>query len=188
MKRGGEVRPLTELGTAPTALAAVEAIFFQSSNTQSFTSAEERHQFRERWLLRYIAAYPDDFLVAFDPVGAVAGYLAGCPEDAALLPAFADVAAYAAFLAECARYPAHLHVNVRVDARGHGIGRRLIVAFAAGCARRGIARLHVITARGAANGAFYERCGFQPVAERLVAGRALIMLGLDTGTGSAKAG
>ena len=58
-------------------------------------------------------------------------------------------------------YPAHLHIDLLPRRQGQGWGRRLIVAFAAALAERGVAGLHLrIDPRNTAALAFYLRLGF----------------------------
>jgi GNAT superfamily N-acetyltransferase len=157
--------------------ASVERIFFVSSTRQSFASQAEREGFRERWLGRYMLRWPQHFLLARARSGVVVGYLAGCPVEAARLPMFADWALYRAFAAECARYPAHLHVNVDPLWRGRGVGALLISHFVGQCAAAGIPALHIVTSQGARNTRFYARNGFREVAVRDVLGASLVMMG-----------
>lgn len=156
---------------------ALDEIFFAASATQYFADEATRRNFRERWLGRYLGRYAEDCLIAFDEAGSAIGFLVGCPEDAARLPDFADIDYLAAFAGECARYPAHFHMNIRAEWQGRGLGRRLVVNYAANLAARGISGVHVVTAGDAANLGFYRKCGLLHVTSRRVTGRRLVMLG-----------
>lgn len=140
---------------------ALDDIFFASSNTQSFASPQARAGFRERWLGRYLTYDPQWAYVALTPEGAVAGYLAGCVEDPARTPRFADIGYFGTFATLTARYPAHLHINLGDRYRSGGIGSALVARFCADAADAGALGVHVVTSRGARNVRFYERNGFR---------------------------
>lgn len=140
---------------------ALDDIFFASSNTQSFASPQTRADFRERWLGRYLAHDPQWAYVALTPMGAVAGYLAGCVDDPARTPRFADIGYFGAISTLTTRYPAHLHINLADRYRGSGIGSALVARFCSDAAEAGAPGVHVVTSRGARNVRFYERNGFR---------------------------
>lgn len=169
--------PYSRRAGLPRIERALDEIFFATSVTRDFHDEAARAAFRERWLGRYLVHFPDCVLLAETAAGGTVGYLAGCPDDASRLPFFADVAYYAAFAAACARYPAHLHVNVRQSERGRGVGRALVAAYCTLLATRGVGGVHAVTAAGASAVAFYRRCGFATVAEVTHDGRALVFLG-----------
>lgn len=138
----------------------IETIFFASSNVQQFRDAAERATFRERWLGRYLDRWPEEVFVAATADRRIVGYLAGCLEDPAAHPAFADIAYMPAFADLSRSYPAHLHINLDPGWRSTGIGTRLIEAFCTHAARR-VAGVHVVTGRMSRNVRFYERNGFR---------------------------
>lgn len=161
--------------------AAIEAIFFAASNTQTFDSLATRAAFRERWLGRYLRSDSQHVLLACQEAsGAIVGYLTGCFDDPARAVRFADIGFYAQFAHLTERYPAHLHVNLDVAARSAGIGSKLVAAFVADVARAGLAGVHVVTGRGARNVSFYERAGFHERGIAASGGREVILLGRDT--------
>lgn len=144
----------------PPLLAQIDTIFFQSS-TRSFPPGPEREAFRERWLGRYLQGGKDALFLATQG-NTVAGYLVGAVEDPAPQDRFADIAYFRTDFAElCRQFPAHLHINLAPAFRSHGIGARLIEAFADYAARQGAAGMHVVTGAGMRNVRFYARCGFQ---------------------------
>ncbi|NWG72857.1 MAG: GNAT family N-acetyltransferase, partial [Parvularculaceae bacterium] len=144
-----------------------------------FSSTAERTAFRERWLGRYIDRWPHLAYVALDEPARVAGYLVGCLENPAQTRLFQDIAYFKAFARECARYPAHLHINLREDVRGRGIGSALIEAFAQAAHAAGVPGLHIVTAQGARNVSFYERNGFRVLAADTQLGITRIFMGRD---------
>ena len=72
--------------------AAIDAIFFASSNTQQFASDAARHAFRDRWLGCYLTADPRDLLFLARSDSTVVGYCLGAVENAATQPRFAGIA------------------------------------------------------------------------------------------------
>ena len=165
------IRSLAVQGLSDRERDAIEAIFFDASHTRSFADDAARRQFRERWLGRYLASEPEACFLA-RAGGEVVGYLAGTLENAAGNPRFADIGYFQAFAAQCARYPAHLHINLAPAWRG-----RLIDAFAELARAQGVAGLHVVTSEGARNVTFYQRCGFVPQATTGPPGARLLFLG-----------
>lgn len=158
----------------------IDHVFFSSSLRQSFASAEEKVEFRERWLGRYLEHFPQHAWVACDESRRVVGYLVGSLDDPARDPLFADLPFFAYFGTLTARYPAQLHVNLDAARRGRGIGARLVDAFVAQARAAGAPGVHVVTTRGARNVGFYLANGFtergalkRGDAELLFLGRAL---------------
>jgi GNAT superfamily N-acetyltransferase len=141
-------------------LAQIDAIFFEAA-TRTFRPGPEREAFRERWLGRYLKGGSDALFLAVEGK-TVAGYLVGAVENPALQDRFTDIAYFRADFAElCQQFPAHLHINLAPAFRSHGIGARLIEAFADYAAKAGAAGMHIVTGAGMRNVRFYERCGFQ---------------------------
>ncbi len=126
--------------------------------------ADRGPPFKERWLGRYIANDIDSFFVAITENSTVAGYLAGCLDNPAHNPRFADIGYYESFAPLCDLYPCHLHINVNERYRNHGVGSALIAAFAAQAASAGRWGIHVVTGERARNVRFYEKKEFRPLA------------------------
>jgi hypothetical protein len=89
-------------------LSPIEEIFFATSPSAKTLRPNERQPFKERWLVRYIAYDIESFFVAITEVSTVAGYLAGCLDNPAHNPRFADIGYYASFAPLCDCYPCHL--------------------------------------------------------------------------------
>ncbi len=145
-------------------LSPIEEIFFATSPSAKNLQPAEREPFKERWLGRYIAYDIESFFVAITEVSTVAGYLAGCLDNPAHNPRFADHGYYASFAPLCDRYPCHLHINLDERYRSRGIGSALIDAFAAQAASAGRSGIHVVTRERARNVRFYEKNDFRPLA------------------------
>jgi len=162
---GGHIRidrliGLAGSGSSFDRMAQIETIFFVSSNVQQFADDAERAAFRERWLGRYLDRWPEHLFIAIAPGDRVVGYLAGCLDDPAVHPVFADIAYMPAFADLSRSYPAHLHMNLDPGWRSGGIGTRLIDAFCAHAEGRAPG-VHVVTGRTSRNVRFYERNGFR---------------------------
>lgn len=174
-----------ELDDREARLAEIEAIFFESALKKDFATAEERAAFRERWLTCYLARFPDDAFVALAADGAAVGYLIGCLDSANAGDDFADIGYGPRLLPAVAeivaRFPAHLHINMRADARGLGVGRRLIAAFVDHCRRRSVAAVHVVTGAQSRAVGFYRRCGFEALADPAWPAPGTLALGLRLG-------
>jgi ribosomal protein S18 acetylase RimI-like enzyme len=60
------------------------------------------------------------------------------------------------------RYPAHLHIDLLPEGRGHGMGRRLMTAWLDRLRERGVPGVHLGTFAENANAiAFFQACGFE---------------------------
>lgn len=131
----------------------------------------ERDAFGRRWIGPYERWAPEWAYVARQD-GRVVGYLTGCRSTAAFYaraflfgprPALGAAARFplAVQLHLLARYPAHLHVNVREGHRG-GAGRALVERFHADAAAAGARGVHVFC--GEAPRGFYEKLGYAEAA------------------------
>jgi len=160
-----EIRVLTALPPADlfAGLGRIDAIFFEASSVQAFESRARRFAFHWLWLGRYLIDEPAEAFVAIED-GAVAGYLVGSLVDPAPRAAFADLDYFKDFAGQTAIFPAHLHVNVAAEARGRGVGERLVGAFERHAAMHGAPGGHVVTGAGMRNVGFYERLGYREAA------------------------
>jgi GNAT superfamily N-acetyltransferase len=137
-------------------LSPIEEIFFATSPSAK-TLRSSANRLKERC---YIAYDIESFFVAITEVGTVAGYLAGCLDNPAHNPRFADIGYYASFAPLCDRNPCHLHINLDEGYRNRGIGSALITAFAAQAASAGRSGIHVVTEERARNVVFMRRTNF----------------------------
>lgn len=158
--------------------AAMEAIFFAASATQSFPDAATKAAFRERWFGRFQVHFPEGTFVAVERgTDAVLGYVIGGVRDPAADARFADIAYFKDLVHLTARFPAHLHINLAVRARNRGLGGRLIDAFVAHARAHGAQGVHVVTSKASRNRTFYTRQGFELLATLGEPGREIVMLG-----------
>lgn len=154
--------PLARVADPARARAEIDAIFFQSSATQSFAGEGARAAFHERWLGRYLRDEPDLAFVALTTGGSVAAYIVGSADDPAASGRFADIPFTSAFAHLSRDYPAHLHVNCDAGWRSRGIGAALVAMFAAAVKARGARGLHLVAGAASRNRQFYAREGFEP--------------------------
>jgi GNAT superfamily N-acetyltransferase len=160
-------------------LPSLDRVFFSSSARQSFASLEERDEFRECWLGRYLRHFPQHALLALAPDRQVVGYIVGSLDDPAQDPLFADLAFFSTFRAVTQRYPAQLHVNLDAGWRGRAIGGRLVTAFCDLARAGGAPGVHVVTVRGMRNVGFYQANNFFERASSVINDKELIFLGRD---------
>jgi GNAT superfamily N-acetyltransferase len=171
------VVPYAAVATDPSVQAALDAVFFASSNTKTFESDAARLAFRDRWLGRFLEHFADCCFVAIDADGRAVGYICGSLQDPARDPCFADQAHFSHFAALTPAFPAQLHVNLAATARGRGIGRLLIEALAAHASAAGAPGIHAISSRGARNLGFYAANGFAEAGSASIGGKELVFLG-----------
>ena len=171
------IQPLRSRVSRPDDTAALDAIFFGSSNTKTFDSDEIRQQFRDRWLGRYLRLDPAEAFLAVDRTGTIVGYLVGCLSDPARQSRFDDIGYFHLLADLTARFPAHLHVNLAPAWRGTGVGSRLVGQFITHAAENGSQGVHVVTSEGARNVGFYVRNRFGLQRTFTYRGNSLVMLG-----------
>jgi GNAT superfamily N-acetyltransferase len=161
-----------------TALAQAKAIFWETAGTKHFADQATRRAYRELWFSRYLSHAPGEFFLALAAEGEVIGYLAGTLiSDQRPLPG-PDY--YPLFPQELVgRFPAHLHVNVREDCRGTGVGAALVQAFMEHCRAECCPGLHAVTRAGSRSAAFFQKCGLALEGEALWRERRLAFLAAD---------
>ncbi|MFQ5784174.1 MAG: GNAT family N-acetyltransferase [Alphaproteobacteria bacterium] len=168
--------------------SGIEEIFFLSSSRQVFTGEAERQDFLRRWTGYYRDRTPDLIFVALAREQRLAGYLMGCRDSRAARRLYDDIDSYRLFDDLFGTYPAHFHVNCHPDFRRRGIGTALVRAFVATLVRDRVAGVHVVTAAGSDNVAFYRKCGLRDAVGRPWGGRELVFLGKRLRTGGVEDG
>ncbi len=142
--------------------AQIEHIF-RTSATRWPDDATAARVFQTLWLDQYIEQERELVHLALND-GSVIGYLVGCRVEPATSSRFSSLAYFQDFIAECARFPAHLHINVAPSHRGAGVGERLIEAICAQLTLQALPGVHVVTGSDQRNVGFYNRLGFLPQA------------------------
>lgn len=162
---------------AEAARGEIREIFFLSAARQDFADPDEREAFAARWLDHYLAAQPGRLFLARWSGGGLAGYLTGCADSRGAEALYRSIPHYGLFEDLFESFPAHLHINCRPEARGRGIGGRLVAAFASRLSEEGVPGVHVVTAPEARNVGFYRRRGFDLEETRRAAARFLLFMG-----------
>ncbi len=173
------IRPYLDVKHLAGTLPGIDAVFFQSSNTQAFDGETARAAFRERWLGRYLARDPGWAYVAIAENGDVAGYLVGCTDDPAVTPRFSDIPYFSHFKDLTHRFPAHLHVNLAASHRSCGVGSALVERFAKDARSAGCSGVHVVTSKDSRNVGFYARLGFSEYGSAGEGAREVVFLGRE---------
>lgn len=138
-------------------LEEIEEIFFESSARKSFSDEEARVRFQWRYLGFYLAHYPDCVWIAKSK--GVLGYCLGMPMT--LSPELYKLQPHLVmFEGYYKEYPAHLHINCHADARGQGLGSKLVKEFEKGMQELGIKGIHLMTSPESRNRSFYQRLGY----------------------------
>jgi len=169
---------LTKLPDTGAALRALEEIFFLSTTRTSFPSDKARAAFFHTWTGWYLENEPWDVWFWRDPDGSFGGYLTGCLDSMDAEGLFKTLPKYGVFDDLFPRYPAHLHVNVHPNRRGHGIGQKLVERFVQDCIAEEVPGVHVVTAHAMRNVGFYNRLGFTDAVLR----KPLLFLGRPLNT------
>lgn len=177
------IRRLQDIEESDRLRSALADIMFAASNTTTFSDDAARNAFQWRWLDQFLTHDPswvyvatsDDFDLAHPDTGVI-GYLVASLDDPAHSPRFSELGYFQDFKHVTCSFPAQLHVNLKVDARGHGIGTALIEAFVRDARKSGCPGVHVVTGANARNVSFYERAGFQERARSDWHGAPLVFL------------
>ncbi len=157
-------------------VAGIDAIFFETA-ARTFADQPARDAFRHLWLGQYLAHERRHVYLATDASRAVLGYLVGAWDNPARSDRYPALTYFQGFASPCARFPAHLHINLTAAARGQRTGAALVDAFAAATAAAGIPGVHVVTGADSRNVGFYQRNAFREVARMDWQGRPIVFLG-----------
>lgn len=155
-------------------LAEMREIFFESSTKKDFKDEAEKEQFFEKYLGFYLRHFPDLAFVAVDQ--RLLGYVVGAPrsddpELKSLQPHLST------FEQHFLRFPSHLHINCHFEARGQGIGRKLVLALEAELKKRHVNGLHIMTSPDAVNKNFYTSLGFHEQILQDFRGVSILLMG-----------
>lgn len=150
---------------------AVQDIFWETTTRTQFSSINERVEFQEK----YLESYLSELALVAELDGSVVGYIVASITTNIEGAYWSEHLALFDDLYE--RYPAHLHINCAEEARGHGIGSRLVEQLESALKGPGVGGLHLITLAGARNVSFYQKLGFNHKVERLWNGKPLLFLG-----------
>ena len=133
-------------------------IFFEASAKKEFKDQKEKDVFFWKYVGFYLSHYPEYAWLAVQD-GKVLGYVLGMPftQDPSL---YAIQPHLQAFQEHFKTYSAHLHVNCHVNARGHGVGKKLVLQLMDQLKDQKVPGLHIMTAPDSDNKIFYQKLGF----------------------------
>lgn len=141
-----------------TQLLQLKEIYFESSSRKTFASEEDKENFYGKYLGFYQKHFPEFFWVASSEQR-VLGYVAGAPRTD--LPSLYEIQPHLkTFQQFYQEFPAHLHINLHAEARGLGLGSKLLIELEKQFQQNGITGLHIMTGPDARNKNFYSRLGF----------------------------
>jgi ribosomal protein S18 acetylase RimI-like enzyme len=164
----------------PKIIHEISTIFFEAAG-RTFESGAAGASFSDLWLGQYLSRDPDKVHVALatgaDGLPTVRGYLVGCWENPVGSARFASLPFFQSFATQCQAFPGQLHINLAVEARSQGIGRRLVEAFAAQSQAAGVPGIHIVTRATSRNVSFYERAGFEHHGVATWNGKRIVFLG-----------
>lgn len=154
--------------------AQIREVFFEASNVKTFRDEEHRESFFFRWCGVYLQ---DDFPSPFLAIqkGKLLGYLIYSLKTP-LQPPWGQPGV------ECFEdlyelFPSHLHMNCQHEARGKGVGSKLIYGLTEELRVKQIPGVHIITSPDQANVEFYRKVGFLREELRERAGYNLLFMG-----------
>lgn len=144
-------------GELPQVLQQISDIFYLSSSVKEFESEEKKKRFFNRWLGHYLSHYSDTtwIAVAEGEAAKVLAYLTVCPDTLEFMKSF-PLASLELFKDCYQSYPAHLHMNTHPEARGQGLGAKLVLLAFAELQEQGVSGWHLITGESERNVGFYE--------------------------------
>jgi GNAT superfamily N-acetyltransferase len=147
-------------------------IFFETSTKKEFKDSQEKDIFFWKYVGFYLSHYPEYAWLAVQE-GKVLGYVLGMPftQDPSL---FAIQPHLLAFSHEFKNYPAHLHINCHHEARGKGVGKRLVHTLLGQLKAQNIPGLHIMTGMDSENKLFYQKLGF----EHEIVMNSILLMGL----------
>jgi GNAT superfamily N-acetyltransferase len=154
-------------------------IFFETSSKKRFKDVQEKEAFYWKYLGYYLTHHRGMVFIAKGPkvLGYCLGMMNSLDKELVELQTHMKI-----FSDELLKYPAHFHINCHADARGQGIGRKLLLCFERELHFQGIAGVHLITSTEARNRSFYSRLGYLFEVERCFEGQLLLLMGKNLTT------
>lgn len=150
-----------------------------SAVDKEFKDQREKEAFVYRWVVQYLEKFPKTSF--FYKEGQLTlGYIVGCPDthhfidklDQKGLSWWPEVYPEGYDL-----FPVHLHINCHPEARGKGVGGKLLGHFEQECLLMGLKGIHLVSAKGMRNVQFYQRAGYREMANYHLKNTTLVFLG-----------
>lgn len=171
------IENLSQLQNKKSIRSQICEIFFESAIRQKFDTEQDRIDFQDMWLDRYLVNFEDQVLIFQSPEHGVLGYLTGCLDSFGACQYFEDVDYFSELKKFYRDFPAHFHINVKSECRNQGIGGYLVQSFVDECSTSLVSGAHIVTAQNARNVSFYQKCGFKLVTTMNLGNRKLVMMG-----------
>lgn len=135
----------------------LKEIFFETSAKKDFRDGAEKEAFYQKYLGFYLTHYPQWVWIAKG--SRVLGYVVGMPNtsDPKLHQLQPHLQTFQKYFKD---YPAHLHINLHAEARGMGLGSKLLQEMVIKLQQANITGLHIMTGPDSRNKTFYQRLGF----------------------------
>jgi len=164
--------------SAPHILPLIREIFFLSADPRNISEDPVKNEaFFEKWTGYYFKFCPEWITLAWD-TKKLLGYVMCEPHSKNAL-AFYQTRnpTYALFADQFEDFPAHLHMNAHPDARGKGVGTKMVEDLVARLKKERSAGVHLITSPGQRNAGFYRKNGFDYELQREWRGYPLLFMG-----------
>lgn len=155
-------------------MAELKEIFFESSAKKEFKDQKEKDDFFWKYLGFYLVNFPDYVWIA--RLGRILGYVVGAPitNDPQIYEIQPHLKSFEAFFND---YPAHLHINCHAEARGLGVGSKLLKELENKLQEAQITGLHIMTSPESRNKNFYKRLGFDFEVTLNSSGSPILLMG-----------
>ncbi len=134
----------------------VKEIFFESSVKKQFKNQIEKDEFYYKYLGYYQDKYPSLFYCAVNG-DKVLGYICGVTNTKNELELIKLNSHLRSFEKMYDDFPAHLHINMHFEARGLGLGSKLLTKFISALQSSEVSGLHILTSPNAKNVDFYKK-------------------------------
>lgn len=157
-------------------LKELREIYFESSARKDFKDDSEKEAFFWKYLGFYLEHYPEFVWIAKG--SRILGYVVGSPlsDDSALYSIQPHLETFKNYFKD---YPAHLHINLHSDARGQGLGSKLLKELEEQLQELDITGLHIMTGVDSRNKNFYTRLGFDFQKTLEFSGHPILFMGKD---------
>lgn len=157
----------------------VAEICLLSADKKNFANEQEKQAFTYRWVGQYFKLFNDFAFIALEQ-DRVLGYICGCPSTETYRLKLDQQGLswwHEKYPQGYDLFPAHLHINCHPDARGKGVGAKLLTLFEDYCRSQKLPGVHLVTVKGARNVGFYQRAGYLVQSELELNESTLVFLG-----------
>lgn len=155
-------------------LKELREIYFESSARKEFKDEAEKENFFWKYLGFYLEHYPEHVWIAKGE--RILGYVVGSPVSSD--PALYKIQPHLEiFKNNFKDYPAHLHINLHNDARGQGLGSKLLLELEKQMQGLDITGIHIMTGVDSRNKNFYTRLGFNFQKTLEFSGHPILLMG-----------